>query len=162
MTNSTWAPPPSVLSSSNSKPIRIRWNEKLRDGARPAIAGADIRRREIHLHPDLRNDAVERSRILTHEIFHFAWVRLGNPRREEWKQILERELSAHAKGELGESSNWRKQELPKNFPNYVCESFCDTAAWLYSDCREHEEYTLANRWRQKRKAWFLANTPLNF
>ncbi|MBL8237313.1 MAG: hypothetical protein JNM66_07840 [Bryobacterales bacterium] len=162
MTNLTWAPPPSALSPSNSKPIRLLWNGNLRDGARPAVAGADIRRREIHLHPSLRDDAAERARILTHEYFHFAWVRLGNPRRREWKRLLEVELAGNARGELGESSNWRKRDLPKHFANYACESFCDTAAWLFSNCAEHEEYTLANRWRQKRKAWFLANTPLRY
>ncbi|MBI2687513.1 MAG: hypothetical protein HYX27_14465 [Acidobacteria bacterium] len=160
MTNSTWAPLPSVLSQSNSRPIRLVWHGGLRDGAREAIGGADIRRREIHLDPALRNDRADYSRILTHEIFHFVWVRLGNPRREAWKKVLQHELDAKAKGELGWSSQWRKAELPRNFPSYSCESFCDTAAWLFSDCREHEDYTLAARWRVKRRAWFVANLPM--
>ena len=162
MTNSTWAPLPSVLSPSNGKPIRLVWNAALRDGPRPAIAGADIRKREIHLHPTLRRQPAERSRILTHELFHFVWVRLGNPRRATWKQLLETELAAHARGELGWSSQWRKANLPRNFPNYACEAFCDTAAWLFSNCPEHEEYTLANKWRGRRRAWFLANPPFHF
>jgi hypothetical protein len=162
MTNSIWAPLPSVLSPSNGKPIRLFWAGNLNDGARPAIAGAAIRRREILLHPSLRDDAKERSRILTHEFFHFAWVRLGNPRRQEWKQLLQAELTARTKGELGWSSQWRKDRLPKRFHDYACESFCDTAAALYSACREHEEYTLAARWRAKRAAWFQANLPMSF
>jgi hypothetical protein len=162
MTNSTWAPLPSVLSPSNGNPIRLVWNAALRDGPRPAIAGADIRNREIHLHPNLRRQPAERSRILTHELFHFVWVRLGNPRRAAWKQLLEEELAAQAKGELGWSSQWRKADLPRHFPNYACEAFCDTAAWLFSNCPEHEEYTLANKWRGRRRAWFLANPPFHF
>jgi predicted SprT family Zn-dependent metalloprotease len=164
MTNSTWAPLPSVLSPSNSAPIRLIWNDKLRDHGRQAAAGADLRRREIHLHPSLRHQPSERSRILTHELFHFVWIRLGNPRRADWKQLLEGELRRGARGELGWSSQWRKSDLPENFSHYACEAFCDTAAWLYSSCREHEEYALAPRWRARRRAWFLANlkAPVRF
>ena len=39
---------------------------------------------------------------------------------------------------------------------YLCESFCDTAAWLYGDVRKHEEFTLAARFRQRRAGWFKA------
>lgn len=160
MTNSTWVPLPSALSLSNSGPIRLLWNAALADGSRPAVGGADIRRREIHLDPSLRREPAERSRILTHELFHFAWVRLGNPARADWKRLLERELVAGARGELGLSSQWRKDELPLDFPGYACEAFCDTAAWLFSACHEHEEYTLANRWRARRREWFLARVPM--
>ena len=162
MTNSTWAPLPSVLSPSNGKPIRLVWNAALRDGTRQAIAGADIRKREIHLHPSLRRDPAERARILTHEYFHFVWVRLGNQRRQAWKELLKTELAANARGELGWSSLWRKGDLPKHFQNYACEAFCDTAAWLYSGCGDHEEYTLAARWRTRRRDWFLANPPFRY
>jgi hypothetical protein len=40
--------------------------------------------------------------------------------------------------------------------DYVCESFCDTAAWLYSGVRRHPEFTLAPRFRERRAAWFEA------
>lgn len=160
--NSTWASPLSGLSPSSSKPVDILWNGALRDGSREALAGADIRRREIHLHPCLQDDPDECSRVLTHELFHFAWVRLGNPRRAEWKALLQVELAAGARGELGWSSEWRKQRLPARFAEYACESFCDTAAWLYSTCRDHEEYTLAVRWRTRRKAWFDGLPPLPY
>lgn len=153
MTNSIWGPLRSVLSPS-SKPITVRWNADLFDGGKLALAGADLRRREIHLHPSLKRNASERSRILTHELFHFAWVRLGNPKRAAWKLLLRNELDSGARGELGYSSEWRKAELPARFPAYACESFCDTAAWLFSTCREHSEYTLAARWRERRRRWF--------
>jgi hypothetical protein len=86
----------------------------------------------------------------------------SSPTNSAWKQLLEAELAAHAKGELGWSSQWRKADLPRNFPNYACEAFCDTAAWLFSACPEHEEYTLANKWRARRRAWFLANPPFHY
>jgi hypothetical protein len=71
-------------------------------------------------------------------------------------------LDARAIGELGASSLWRKAELPRHFPQYACESFCDTAAWLFAGLQTHAEYTLANRWRAKRQAWFLTNLPMRF
>lgn len=160
MTSSIWEPLPSVLSRSNNKPISLVWNDALRDHGHQAIGGAAIRRREIHLHPRLRRHPAERSRILTHELFHFAWARLGNPSRADWKFLLETELAAGARGELGWSSQWRKELLPKGFTDYACESFCDTAAWLFSACPEdHPEYTLAHRWRIRRRVWFLARLP---
>jgi hypothetical protein len=162
MTNSTWALPPSVLSPSNNNPVRIIWDPNLRDGHCPAIGAADIRRRQIHLHPDLQAEPAEYARILTHELFHFAWVRLGNPRRDSWKRLLHSELQAHARGELGHSSLWRKAELPRHFPLYACEAFCDTAAALFAGLQFHPEFTLARRWRSRRFAWFHANTPMRF
>jgi hypothetical protein len=34
----------------------------------------------------------------------------------------------------------------------VC--FCDTSAWIYTAGGEHEEFTLARRFREIRRAWF--------
>jgi hypothetical protein len=86
--------------------------------------------------------------ITVHEIFHFAWARLGNSARRAWAALVEAEVAAHARGELGESSSL------KNSPDYVCESFCDTAAWLYSGVRRSPHFTLVERWRSRRRAWF--------
>lgn len=138
------------------RPVSVRWSAGLRDGVRDAVAGADIRRREIHLHPALARRGAEYRRILTHELFHFVWVRLGNPKRAAWKELLRAELSAGARGELGWSSEWRKAELPARFDEYACESFCDTAAWLFASAHS-EEYTLAVRWRERRRA-FLSSS----
>ena len=153
MTNSIWAPLRSVLSPS-SKPIRIRWTSTLRDGSKSAVGGADLRRREIHLHPSLRGDERERSRILVHETFQFVWVRLGNPARASWKSHLQNELRLRARGELGYSAEWRKENLPKHFNQYACEAFCDTAAWIYAGFEQHPECTLAARWADRRRKWF--------
>lgn len=143
------------------RPVSIRWSAGLRDGARDAIAGADIRRREVHLHPSLARRAGEYRRILTHELFHFAWVRLGNLKRAAWKELLQAEIESGARGELGWSSEWRKAELPRRFDEYACEAFCDTAAWLYSQAPS-EEYTLGAKWRTRRKAWMIAATPFRY
>jgi hypothetical protein len=37
---------------------------------------------------------------------------------------------------------------------YVCESFCDTAAWLYAGVKSNSNWTLAARWQRKRRHWF--------
>ncbi len=123
------------------------------DAGQPVLAGSFLRRREIVLDADLIDDDAERARILIHEIFHFVWLRLGNPSRAAWGEVIEAERKAHARGELGWSSEWRKRELAP-WPEYVCESFCDSAAWLYAGLPDHDEFTLAVRWRDKRRAWF--------
>ena len=37
---------------------------------------------------------------------------------------------------------------------YVCESFCDSAAWLLAGRGESEEFTLPSAARRARRAWF--------
>ncbi len=91
--------------------------------------------------------------ILTHEIFHFVWAHLGNRRRAEYSALIANELVARARGELGESAAEAKHG---DLKNYICESFCDTGAWLYSGVKTSPEFTLARRWQNKRKMWFLA------
>jgi len=75
---------------------------------------------------------------------------------------LGRELAQGARGELGWSADWRKQGLgradirsrTRHWREYCCESFCDSAAWLYAGIERHEEFTLAARFRKGRSAWF--------
>jgi len=98
-------------------------------------------------------------KVLVHELYHFVWVRLGNPKRLAWEQLLLRE---NASGELGWSAEWRKAKLgPKDkeertraWRHYICESFCDTAAWLYAGLEAHDEFTLGTRARARRRNWF--------
>jgi hypothetical protein len=108
----------------------------------------------------LRGNKTEHERILLHEIFHFVWVRLGNPRRREWEALLAREWKARARGEAGWSAEWRKRALRSDdvaqrtlaWREYCCESFCDTGAWVGGG---HErEVTLAARRRETRRSWF--------
>jgi hypothetical protein len=130
---------------------------------KPVFAGSFIRKREIVLDCELERQPRELARILVHELFHFAWVRLGNPARRSYEAIVRREWKQHARGELGWSAELRKNALrqsprPQNslWRDYLCESFCDTAAWLYSGVRRHPEYTLAARHRDRRAEWFRA------
>jgi hypothetical protein len=104
----------------------------------------------------------EFERILLHELFHFAWVRLSNTKRRCWENLLAIEIRGKTKGELGWSAEWRKMKLAaadvhRRTPawrRYACESFCDTAAWRYSALKVHDEFTLLARARKVRKAWF--------
>lgn len=133
-------------------------------------AETDIRKRVIALDQDLAGRPAELARIFIHEVFHFAWVRLGNVRRHEYAALVARELTRGARGELGWSSEHRKAALlqlthstggtglqpvlhPK-WREYICESFCDTAAWRYSGLRDHAEFTLSQRYRKVRELWF--------
>lgn len=93
--------------------------------------------------------------ILIHEIFHFVWTRLGNALRRSFAGILERERQGSARGELGESAGTKKAS--DSWKVYVCESFCDTAAWMYAGVNKTPEFTLAAGWRNKRRAWFELN-----
>jgi hypothetical protein len=125
-------------------------------------AASFIRERRVVFDEALRLDPGELSRILIHEIFHFAWVRLSNDARSSWRQLLAREFARGARGELGWSAESRKSAIRagstptsrRGWSDYSCESFCDTAAWLYAAAGEHEEFTLAPRFRAIRNAWF--------
>lgn len=133
----------------------------------PHLAATHIPKRIILLDAGLlaaRNvdQPGEFERILVHEIFHFAWVRLSNRTRRSWADVLAAEFAARARGELGWSSEWRKNKLTRAdvrgrkpaWRRYTCESFCDTAAWLYARAPRHEEYTLAAAPRRTRRRWF--------
>jgi hypothetical protein len=134
-----------------------------RPAGQPVYAATFIRQRKMVLDRELKRKPRELVRILIHELFHFAWVRLGNKKRREYETLLRQEWKRHARGELGWSAQSRKLALPRNLPathnlsgwrEYVCESFCDTAAWLYSRLRDHREFTLAERHRKRRAQWF--------
>lgn len=159
----------------DGKSIRIRFLPGLTADCRrvysnqpfgePVHAGAFIRKRIIVFDSELRRRPKELARILVHELFHFAWARLGNQARESWEDLIRREFILRARGELGWSAESRKRLLtglagaPLNglkWRDYLCESFCDTAAWLYSGAGEHVEFTLARRYRDRRAKWFRA------
>lgn len=153
-------------------PIRVEWapapcavRGRLLTGGGHGTevhAASFIRRRRIVFDEALRHNAAELSRILVHEIFHFAWVRLSNRSRQSWRQILRYEFARGARGELGWSSESRKSAIRSSagvtpdrvWSEYSCESFCDTAAWIYAAGGEHEEFTLARRFRELRRTWF--------
>lgn len=143
------------------------WRGRLYSGTGPGKevhAGGFLRRREIVLDEQLRRDGSELARILTHEIFHFVWLRLGNGRRRAWNELLHAEWARRARGELGWSAEWRKLELTpadelrqsRRWREYACESFCDTAAWVYAGSGGHVEFTVKPLFRAARRAWFDA------
>ena len=147
-----------MLPPLSGRPIRV----ELRRSLGPHLAATHIPRRVILLDAGLLSQTGEFERILVHEIFHFAWIRLSNQTRRNWEHVLAAEFAARAPGELGWSSEWRKDKLQRSdirgrspgWRRYVCESFCDTAAWLWSGLRRHDEFTLASARRPIRRAWF--------
>lgn len=126
-------------------------------------AASYIRKRRIVLDTDLEQNPRELARILVHELFHFVWVRLGNAVRRSYEALVIEECRQRARGEMGWSAESRKRSLPRGrkaltnsrlWREYLCESFCDTAACIYSGVRRHPEYTLAARHRKRRCEWF--------
>lgn len=140
-------------------PIRVERVAELRDRRGPVHGGSFLRERRI----SLSCSSAELARILVHEIFHFVWLRLGNPKRFRWEALLAGEGRERRQGELGWSAEWRKNALraadwngrTRAWRLYCCESFCDTAAWLYSGAKRHPEFTLAGKARNSRRRWFV-------
>lgn len=140
------------------EPILIQTARRLRDRHGEAHAGAFLRERRMVFDRAL----ADFPRIFVHEIFHFAWLRKGNPSRHSFEGLLKAECLAGVPGELGWSAEWRKLALQprdierrtRRWREYCCESFCDSAAWLYSGVTRHAEFTLPAPARRSRRAWF--------
>jgi hypothetical protein len=136
-------------------PIKV----ELRDSLGPHLAATSIPTRLILLDREVLSKQGDFERILIHEIFHFAWLRLSNATRREWEILL---ASERTPGELGWSAEWRKSKLKSSdarlrspsWRRYVRESFCDSAAWLFSELKRHDEFTLPPKSRRARKLWF--------
>ena len=139
--------------------MRIEAVRGLRDRRGAVHAGSFLRERRIAF--DCA--PAEFPRIFVHELFHFVWAQAGNPARLSFEDLVEggtgggrarrtglvrgmAEAGAEPRRPAPRSRRWRE---------YCCESFCDTAAWLYSGVPRHAEFTLAGRYRQRRRAWFL-------
>lgn len=126
-------------------------------------AATFIRERRIVLESEVLDHPETLPLIAIHEIFHFVWTGLGNRARHEYSELLRCEWEQRAKGELGESSSLKKERLrPGRFDplssragrDYACESFCDTAAAIYSGVADSNWFTLAQRWKKRRERWF--------
>jgi hypothetical protein len=143
----------------SGEPVRIESVPGLRDRYGPVNAGSFLRERRIAFNCS----TAEFPRILVHELFHFVWLRCGNPARLSYEAVLRGELARGARGELGWSAEWRKNALStadirgrtRRWREYCSESFCDTAAWLYSAAPRRREFTLDRPGRARRRAWFL-------
>ena len=163
------------LPALQGRAIRVRFLPDLRAGSRkvysqrphgqPVYAASFIRKRKMVLDQELQHRPNELARIVVHELFHFVWARLGNPVRRSYLALLKKEWKERARGELGWSAELRKARLrkparsggrPGQWRDYACESFCDTAASLYSGVRRHPEFKLATRHRKCRAEWFRA------
>lgn len=149
-------------------PVQVGVVRGLRDRRGPVHAGTFLRERRIAL--DCTR--AEFPRIFVHEVAHFIWLRLGNPARRSYEDVVRAEIAGAARGELGWSAEWRKNALrardiagrTRRWRDYCCESFCDTAAWLYSGIGRHREFTLGARRRRARRTWFaevLGNRTLS-
>jgi hypothetical protein len=156
----------------SGNPIRIEFRPELRSCNRRLESGGSrgvevhaagfLRERRIVLDAALRKQPRELARILIHELFHFVWLRAGNPARRSYEALLAGEWKQRARGELGWSAEHRKPALKRRdrttrsraWREYACESFCDTAAWLWAGTTKHDEYTLRPRFRQERRRWF--------
>lgn len=133
----------------------------------PVHAATFVRERRIVLDSELLARPRLLQLILLHEIFHLVWVRLGNRKRQEYGELLRRELRNRARGEIGESSGVQKERFlrgsataaSRGWREYACESFCDTAAWLYVGQSAQRGGGLAGRWRDRRQRWFRASFP---
>jgi len=147
-----------VLPRLTGRPLRV----ELRASLGPHLAASSMPRRLILLDSEVLLRRGDFERILVHEIFHFVWRRLPNSARRAWEKILHAEMNRKARGELGWSAEWRKlklraRDVQRRSPawrRYACESFCDTAAWLYSGVNRHAEFRLASVFRQRRREWF--------
>jgi hypothetical protein len=130
----------------------------------PVHAAAFIRKRIVVLETSLFSKSDRLRLILVHEGFHFVWVRLNNGQRRAFADLLADEMRGRARGEVGESSDIKKRLLREGgsfddssrlWRDYVCESFCDSAAAFLSGTAANEHFTLAGHWANRRCAWLL-------
>lgn len=130
----------------------------------PVHAASFLCRRQIVLETELFAKPRALQFIFLHELLHFAWMRAGNPVRAGYASLLAQERQCGARGEMGDSSaiakqRWRNSQVSKaRWKHYVCESFCDTGAALWS---QSAGATLAKRWQQARREWFKSAMPTN-
>jgi hypothetical protein len=157
------SPWPAAIPRTAGRPVRIEFRRTLVDAAGdPAHAATFLRQRRMVIEEALMADADDFARIFVHELFHFAWLRLGNAKRKSYERVIAGELQRGLRGELGWSAEWRKKKLDRRdwkertrrWREYCCESFCDTAAWRYAGVSKHQEFTLESSARQMRGEWF--------
>lgn len=125
-------------------------------------AGSFLRKRKIVLDEVMLRTPRVLERIFVHEVFHFVWSKLGARLRASYEQIVKDEFAAGLEGELGWSAESMKQQMTRadrlrrtrRWKDYVCESFCDTAGWLFGTASRYSEMTLGRPERDVRRRWF--------
>jgi hypothetical protein len=135
-------------------------------------AGSFLRKRKIVLDEVMLRTPRVLERIFVHEVFHFVWSKLGTRLRASYEALVASELAANSSGELGWSAESMKLQLTsadirqrtRRWKDYICESFCDTAGWLFGSARQYSEMTLGRTERDTRRRWFrehVVDRPLS-
>ena len=125
-------------------------------------AGSFLRKRKIVLDEQMLRTPRVLERIFVHEVFHFVWSKLGVGLRSSYEQLVMEEIENGVLGELGWSAESMKLQLTKSdcegrtrrWKDYICESFCDSAGWLFGTARQYSEMTLGRGERDARRRWF--------
>ena len=157
----------------HDRPIKVHFRPALRARRGKLLTGAEGDGVEVHAGSFLRSRDVvldsyllaqprELARILVHELYHFVWLRLDNTTRNSYEAVVSMEFRQRASGELGWSAERLKERMTtedrrrrtRRWREYLSESFCDTAAWLFGGARRHNEFTLAPVHRRRRRTWF--------
>ncbi|HYO82281.1 MAG TPA: hypothetical protein VES20_12830 [Bryobacteraceae bacterium] len=128
-------------------------------------AGCFLRKRQITLDASMLRTPRVLERIFIHEVFHFVWSKLDQATRRSWDALIRAEVKSSVRGELAWSAESMKnrvtaadmQQRSRRWKDYLCESFCDTAAWYFGTVRRYAENTLDRDTRDQRRAWVLAN-----
>ena len=135
-------------------------------------AGSFLRERRIVLDELMLRTPRVLERIFVHEVFHFVWSKLSPKLRASYEQIVTDEFDLGVEGELGWSAESLKQQVSaadrrkrtRRWKDYVCESFCDTAGWLFGSATRYSEMTLGRPERDVRRRWFrehVVDRPLS-
>jgi hypothetical protein len=156
-------------------PIRVRYRPRLtawrgqllsKSHKGDAVyAGCFIRKRRIVLDASMLRTPRVLERIFVHEVFHFVWSKLDRATRQSWDALIRAEVRRGVSGELAWSAESMKNRVTPadmrqrtiRWKDYLCESFCDTAAWHFATVRRYSENTLDPETKQARREWVLAN-----
>ena len=125
-------------------------------------AGSFLRKRKIVLDDQMLRTPRVLERIFVHEVFHFVWSKLGSTLRRSYEQVVLEEIDSGVLGELGwsaesmklELSAWAVENRTRRWKDYLFESLCDTAGWLFGSARQYSEMTLGRAERDARRRWF--------
>ena len=135
-------------------------------------AGSFLQKRKIVLDEQMLRTPRVLERIFVHEVFHFVWSKAGAKLRSSFEELVSSEFEQNVLGELGWSAESMKLQLTKadrldrnrRWKDYLSESFCDTAGWLFGSARQYSEMTLGRAERDARRRWFrenIAGRPLS-
>jgi len=146
------------------RPMLTAWKGELlsRSHKGDAVyAGSFLRKRRIVLEEQMLKTPRVLERIFVHEVFHFVWSRLAKRLRDSYERLVLAEFRRGVGGELGWSAESIKLKLTladrrarnRRWKDYLCESFCDTAGWLFGTASRYSEMTLDRESRDERRRW---------